>query len=443
MKRDGFYFGPVFVSLTIIAIIIFWVASNMNWGENRWHKLLKIDGVGYYSYLPAIFIYQDLTFDFYDNIKSENPRPELDVDFVTKTDIGKINKYYSGTALSIMPFFLVSHFLTEITGHHADGYSYYYLLGIQFAAFFYLLMGLILLSSILKFYAIRNANRAIIIVSILFGTNLFYYVIHEPFMSHIYSFAFVNLFVWAVLNYLKVSKAFWLLISAFAVGIIFLIRPINIIILLAVPFFVFDFKTLKNQFALMIRKPWILILGILIFMAISFIQLIIYKIQTDSFIVYSYGKEGFDFTNLQIIEFLFSYRKGFFTWTPIAFISLFGLRFIFQKSKFQFFSWILFLLFVVYLLSSWWMWYYGGSFGSRVMIDYLVFFAIPLALLLQKTKFRKLVIIVIIVVSLITQIQTYQYVKGYIHWSEMNHEWYWENFLRIDKVWQEADKPWG
>jgi len=442
MKKSGIYFGPVFFSLTIIVIIIFWISSNMNWGDNRWHKLLKIDGVGYYNYLPAVFIYQDLNFEFYDQVKKDNPRPELDFAFKTKTSAGKINKYYAGTALCNLPFFLTAHLLSHITGQTTDGYSYYYLLGIQFASFFYLIIGLIFLSLTLKIFNISEWNRAIVLMAVFFGSNLFYYVVHEPFMSHVYSFTFVNLFVLSILKYLRTNNYKWILLTTFSLGIIFLIRPVNIIILMAIPFLCSDFTTIKNLFSDLSKKPMIIVKALLIFVALVSIQLIIYKIQTGKFFVYSYGKEGLDLLNPHIFSFLFSYQKGFFVWAPLMFISLFGLKYFFKGSIFQFISWISFILFVVYILSSWWNWYYGGSFGSRVMIDYLVFFAIPLAVLLQKTNSRKLVVTIIIVLGLFTQIQTFQYVKGYIHWSKMNSEWYWDNFLRIDKVLNKADKPW-
>lgn len=443
MKKSGFHFGPVFYSLTIIVIIIFWVSSNMNWGESRWHKLLKIDGVGYYNYLPAVFIYQDLNFEFYENVKKDNSRPELYFSFKTKTEAGTINKYYSGTALCNLPFFLTAHLLSYLKGYSTDGYSYYYLLGIQLAAFFYLILGLIFLSLILKAYKISERNRALIILAVFFGSNLFYYVVHEPFMSHVYSFAFVNLFILSALNYIKSREGKWILISAFALGIVFLIRPINIIVLLAIPFLCSDLETLKSLFSYLMKKPLIIIKALLVLVAIVSIQLIIYKIQTGNFIAYSYGKEALDFAKPHLLEFLFSYRKGFFVWVPLMFFSLLGLKYFFKNSIFQLISWILVILIVVYILSSWWNWYYGGSFGSRVMIDYLVLFAIPLALLLQKTSYPKIVVTFIIVLGLFTQVQTFQYVKGYIHWSKMNSEWYWDNFLRIDKVLNQSDKPWG
>lgn len=443
MKKSGFHFGSVFYSLTIIVIIIFWVSSNMNWGENRWHKLLKIDGVGYYNYLPAVFIYHDLNFEFYDKVIQDNSRPELDFAFKVKTEAGTTNKYYLGTALCNLPFFLTAHLLSYLSGQPADGYSYYYLLGIQLSAFFYLIIGLIFLSLILKRYNISERNRAIILLAVFFGSNLFYYVVHEPYMSHVYSFAFVNLFILSVLNYVKSNDGKWILLAAFALGIVFLIRPVNIIILLAIPFLCSNLETFKSLFTDLIKKPWIIVKTLLIFVIIISSQLIIYKIQTGNFIVYSYGKEALDFTKPHMLDFLFSYRKGFFVWVPLMFFSLLGLKYFFKNSIFQLITWISFILIVVYILSSWWNWYYGGSFGSRVMIDYLVLFAIPLALLLQKTSYPKIVVTIIIVLGLFTQIQTFQYIKGYIHWSKMNSEWYWDNFLRIDKVLNQADKPWN
>ena len=172
------------------------------------------------------------------------------------------------------------------------------------------------------------------------------------------------------------------------------------------------------------------------------LQLIIYKIQTGNFLVYSYGKESLDFSNPQMWKFLFSYRKGFFVYTAVFFLSMLGSWYFLKKNFFQFFWWFAFLTVVVFVLSSWWQWYYGGSFGSRVMIEYYVFFAIPLALLLQKNRYRKAIAVVVVLLIFVCQFQTYQYRYGYLHWSEMNKERYWDNFLRIDKVLNDDEKEW-
>ena len=191
-------------------------------------------------------------------------------------------------------------------------------------------------------------------------------------------------------------------------------------------------RGLKNYFL-----RWkILMLSIVIILSICSIQLIIYKWQTGTFFVYSYGKEGFNFGSPQIANFLFSYKKGFFLYTPICLISLFGFASIW-KDKFKVITLFCFLFFVVYTLSSWWMWYYGGSFSSRVMVDFLPFYAILLGLLLQgtsKTFLRGTCFTVFFLLVLLNQIQTLQYRYYVIHWSNMDKESYWDTFLDIEPI---------
>ncbi len=76
------------------------------------------------------------------------------------------------------------------------------------------------------------------------------------------------------------------------------------------------------------------------------------------------------------------------------------------------------------------------------MIEYYIYFFILFSLLLQKSRRKKFLTVLTLALIIICQIQTYQYKNGYIHWSEMNKERYWDNFLRIDKVINRAEKEW-
>ena len=168
---------------------------------------------------------------------------------------------------------------------------------------------------------------------------------------------------------------------------------------------------------------------------IIFIQPLIYKIQTGEFFIYTYEGEGFNFFKPAIFEILFSYKKGLFLYTPLLLISLFGLRSMYSRGKFEFYSLILFLGFLTYVLSSWWSWWYGGSFSSRVYMDYLSLFAILLGLAIQSISVnlvRKAYIGLVMALVIVCQIQTFQYRYYYIHWSEMTKEKYWDVFLRVD-----------
>jgi len=83
------------------------------------------------------------------------------------------------------------------------------------------------------------------------------------------------------------------------------------------------------------------------------------------------------------------------------------------------------------------MWYYGGSFSSRVYVEYIPLFMITMAIGLQRIKIESLkniYISLILVLIIFCQIQTYQYRYYQIHWSDMTKEKYWEVFLRVDKL---------
>jgi putative copper export protein len=81
------------------------------------------------------------------------------------------------------------------------------------------------------------------------------------------------------------------------------------------------------------------------------------------------------------------------------------------------------------------MWFYGGSFSTRVFVEYIPLFAILLGTAIHKIKrYKKSFHTVIILLIVLCQIQTYQYRYLQIHWSDMTKEKYWDVFLRIDRL---------
>lgn len=436
MKKQTNYINSIFVFLFILVVSI-WVTANINWGSHRYTRIIKVDGNGYYAYLPATFIYHDLNFGFFDEIRDKYHPSNFDYDYRYDYKGNTVDKYYCGTALAMAPFFLMGHIITSATDLPADGYSYYYLLFISIAAIFYLMIAVIYLDKVLKVYINSQVNRMLVVLLMVFGTNLFYYTVHEPSMSHVYSLAFITLYLYCVQQYFISFKRSSLIASAIFLGIIVLIRPVNIIIIFAIPFFAGDLNTYAKGIKQLLNNYLTLISAVLVFCIVVSLQLIIYKIQTGSYLIYSYADEGFNFLHPHIWKFLFSYKKGLFVYTPITFLALAGGYFLFRKNKFQFWTITGFLLIVVYILSSWQQWYYGGSFSSRVMIEYLPAFMILLAFLLQGIKGKRNQIAMITLLALLVivcQIQTYQYYVAQIHWEDMDKQKYWDVFLRIDKL---------
>ncbi len=423
-------------AIPIIAVILVIVSLNINSGKDYRSGMIMSDGKGYYAYLPAIFIYHDLHFHFFDKIEKETYYSKYHYyDYRITVDDRVINKYYAGTALAMLPFFGMGHLLSVITGEPPDGYSVWYSSMINLAAICYLAIGLWFLSKLLRTWDIRRGYVTLILCTIVFGTNVFYYSVVEFAMSHIYSFTFVTIFLYFSRQYFIRHGDRDLIIAGLTLGMVTLIRPVNVLILLAVPFlagswngFITGVKELRHH-----RTGFLI--SVLFFIAVFSIQLIIYQIQTGHPWVYSYGQEQFRFNRPHMLSILFSYKKGLFLYTPIVFISLTGLYFLWKQDRFSTWWLLGFLILLTYILSSWWMWYYGGSFSSRVYIEYFSLFAILMGLTLERlTKKvpRRIYMGLIIVLTLFCQIQTYQYRYYFIHWSEMTKEKYWDTFMRID-----------
>lgn len=432
----NFKYPATIALLTFIVLI--WVSSNISWGGNKWKGILESDAKGYYAYLPAVFIYQDLNFNFFDKIEKKKYYQEhLYYDYRVGSKEKRINKYYCGTAIAQMPFFFVAHAITYILEKERDGYSKPYIVLVNISAIFYHILGIIFIWKLLVRYKVSYGHAFLVMLVTSFGTNLFAYTVVEPGMSHVYSFAFISMFIYYSKVFFENQSRRHIVIMAFLLGIIILCRPINGMIVLLLPFISGSWQNLKKGLMYITNKWKIAVTASILLLSLCSIQLVIYKISTGGFFVYSYGQEQFNFLNPHMIDILFSYKKGLFLYTPIYLVSLSGLFFIRKYSKFQFISCSLFLILITYIFSSWWMWYYGGSFSSRVYVDYIPVFMILLGLFLKdlyKKRLKKVLITLLFLLIALCQVQTYQYRRYDIHYSEMNEEKYWKVFLMIDKL---------
>jgi len=421
----------VSLSFAAIAVILLVVTTNINWGKNDWKGALESDAKGYYSYLPAVFIYQDLNFSFLEEIEKKYDQKHLYYEYRSNAHGVLINKYYGGVALLQLPFFMGAHALTLISGGAADGYSKYYMLAISVSSWFYHLLGLYFMVQLFQLYQVKPKVIALLLFAISFGTNLFVYTIVEAGMSHVYSFCLVAIFLVTGFRYLVKGEKMLLWKCSLLLGLIVLCRPINILAVLFIPFLFPSWKGFWETLKVAVGSIKSVVHLIVPFFVVISLQLLYYKLATDHFLVYSYDEEGFNFGNSECINFLFSYKKGLFLYTPMYLIAALSLFFVNHLSYFQKGVWAFSMALVIYIFSSWWMWFYGGSFSARVMVEFIPLFVLPLALFLNQLKGKISLIVSLAVVLLIAlcQIQSYQYRYYEIHYSEMTQDKYWDVFL--------------
>jgi hypothetical protein len=257
-------------------------------------------------------------------------------------------------------------------------------------------------------------------------------------MSHGYLFFLYSSVLFLTERWYRERSLTFSILLGLALGMITLIRPTDVVVsLIPLLWFTHDFsERLKiwNENALKI-------LAIVLSAAfVLSIQLIYWKLMTDLWIYYSYQHEGFNWTDPKIIQGLFSYKKGWFIYTPLAFVGILtAIAMLFTKLKS--YSLMIGAIYIplIYVVFCWSNWYYGGSFGCRVMIQTLALLAYPLAFLLEwliGSKSKTLLVVVFSFIGILVALnlfQTWQYDKGIIHWEAMDKEKYWKVFGKLSK----------
>ena len=426
----------------ILLMLFFLLVSNQYLNDRN--NLIEADGRGYYEFLPATFIYHDLNFKYLDTLQTEYYDDEMIArDFYPRLKNGqRFDKYFIGTAVLQAPFFAVGHLYAVNSQHFvADGFSKPYQISILGAALFYAFFGLIFIRKLLNSY---NVNRFWIAISqfgIVFCTSLLNYMQWEPAYSHVYSFFLILGFLYFARSYFTTENRKSLFWSIIFLGIIFLVRPVNVLILLFLPLIAENYSSFFNAIKSMFNKHIkTTIFSVVIVILLLQIQCLIWYFQTGSWMYYAYGEESFNWSDLHFIDFLFSYRKGFFLWAPWFFlvfiIGIIG-HLLLKKSQ-RLVLFVVSFSVLIYVLSSWWAWTYGGSLGARPMIDFYPLFLVFIApILASKIKLLKtLFLLSIPFCSVLMITQTDQYQRTIVTPDSMSQLSYWKVFMKTDPMYE-------
>lgn len=417
--KAGRFFNSSFAIIALVLTIVF--ATSRFW-ESK--PVIAWDITLYYSYLPALFIYDDIAF--------ENPSQEwFDRQFgAGQTPIGKHSiKMTSGLAMLYSPFFFGAHlYALNSESFPADGFSLPYRFALLLSDLVFCLIGLWFLGKwLMLFFPEKVATLTAIVIYA--GSNMPYYTFVEP-MSHIYNFALVSMILYWTSRYINTQKVKFAVGIGVAAGLLVLIRPTNIIALIFPLLLVV--KSLSNLNRTLLTKH--VFLSVLLAFLVCVPQLVYWKYISGQWIYYSYSDEGFFFTNPEIWKGLFSYRKGWLVYSPVLFLALPGFYFLYQQKKDFVLASLITLFIALWVTFSWWCWWYGGGFGARALIEFLPYMALPLAALFLWTSKQKLVlkiptITLVIFLCFWSVFMNKQYKSGIIHYDSMTKELFWKQFL--------------
>lgn len=343
------------------------------------------DKAGYYSFLPAVFLY---------NFKADQFPNGIDLatgdGFYLNKKTNKVEtKYTCGNALLATPFFLVTHWYQLATGEIHDGFSKPYFVALNYSSIFYLLLGLVILYHYLKTKT-HWISALLTTILVFSATNLFYYGTIDTFMTHVYSFFLFASILWVKEKYLQTNNNYFFILLAVVSGMIVLIRPTNILFL----GLVLLIKSSKNGLTVKdeIRSifSWKnIIIGGIIFLFILSPQFIYNNYINGSPLQYSYKDEGFPYLlSPKILDVLFNPNNGLFLYSPLYLFLFIAVCYSTLRNKN--FGWIgLFaFLLMLYVCSSWHAIFWGCGFGQRNFVDILPIFAISLSFLFNTIQER-------------------------------------------------------
>ena len=430
MKALNWSFSKLLLLTFAFISVVFFLS--FKWVNNQWRYNIASDGKGYYVYLPAAFIYHDFSYQFTKYTEEKYYPGDVQPSVAQFPSGQKLNKYFVGEAVLLMPFFFVACFLSYLFQFPIDGYSFIFQASVSVAALFYALAGLYMLSKFLKHFIASDNIISLVLLLVFLGSNLLHYTWMEPSMSHVYSFFAISVFMAFSADFFKFKNKAKLLLLIAIFGIICLIRPVNALIIFTLPF-IWMLLKIRSPFAIIIQSKMTVLLGFLLFGAILFLQLLLYKLQIGQWWTWAYANEGFNFSHPHFSELVFSFRKGWLVYTPIAFISIVSAIPMWRKNVVLLLAFLMPLVIIVYVASSWHDWAYGASYGCRPMTEYIGFVIIPLALSLQTIKnylFKAILVFSTWCLLLLNCVQVYQINKHILLWDNMSFKAYKASFLK-------------
>jgi hypothetical protein len=403
-------------------------------GEDWRYQVVTSDGRGYYAYLPAIFVFNDPSYESVKNAERASYEHGIAQTYVFNNEAGRqYNKYYPGVAVLQTPFFLAGLGISYLIGQPVTGYSDASLLMVIFASLCYALAGFYFFQRALKGFGFSSRETLGLSTLIYFGSQVFYQTLALPSFSHNYSFFLFACFIVLIQRLIDQPSRRDYFLLGLTFGLILVVRPTNGLLLFFIPFLAGDPARLKTFFAeLFTWSNRFLISGILGGILSIMLLPILWKWQVGSWILWSYHGEGFNFLHPRIWETLWSYRIGLFVHTPITLLAVFGLIELYRRSTYQFWTWLGYFSLLLFVISSWWCWDYESNFGHRALTEHMLIFAFPLGLLMRKMNTKLFWSIGLVVVGLATM-RAYQKVSGIFTEQRFSALTYWKSMGDLDR----------
>jgi len=375
--------------------------------------IIGSDGIGYYMYSRSLIIDGDINFENeYSRLK-----PEVNLETL-KTPTGLTsNQYAVGPGLMWAPFFAITHSIILGLNHMGfkisnDGYGYPYQIAICVGSIFYGFWGIALIyRTVNKFYPKIALFTCILI---WLATNVIYYMVAEPSMSHACSLFATSIFIYVWLKTRNSFSLFWCLLIGLSGGFVALVRQVDgTLLILPILDIIFNNQDIKD----ILKKVFCIALS---FFAIFSIQMGVWFILNGNPFLSGYflnSSYGFSWLHPHFFEVFFSTEHGLFLWHPVLLLAVIGFLFFYKIDHKLTLLLVIGIISQGYLIGAWSSWTQADAFGGRMFIGSLPIFAIGLAAFgdwTERSRFLALYILVGGLLIIWNALFFFQYRFGFI-----------------------------
>ena len=394
-----------------------------------YHSQIFADKAGYHIYFPAYFYY---------DMDAEN----LPDSIVQKTGTGFrlenkkiITKYPIGVAICQAPFSLIASLLDSFLGIDNNyGFTENHHLALNWATAIWGTIGLfLLLLSAVHYWNLSHMQSYMLVLGILFLSNLLYYTTRDCGMSHAYSFtvfAGIQYLLLKILHNQNIKNIDFILILILG-SLLLVLRPLNSVFVIFPVSYILISKWSNFKKIVLDVNVWGWLLGFSLASIPVFLQL--------GYNYYAYGKpiadgyagESFsNFGNLDLMKFWFSPNNGVLLHSPILLLVFLAVIKQWRNNRIIALYLVYFLV-ISFTYAGWWSPELGCGFGHRGFTEHLAFFALPISFILKSNSTNKLRIAQIFMLALAVLLFISQF--NFDGCWQSDNAWDWELFMRSFK----------
>jgi len=434
------------LTLIICSLFLFYSPFlTKRWNNSGPQAVICWDNYGYYLYLPALF-YDDLgKLHKYDYIQATyHPASDAKDQAFIQSLTGKyVMNYSCGQAILESPAFAIGHFLAKASGYKADGFTLPYQVALTFWCVFVACLGLWTMRKLLLRY-FDDWLVAICLLILCIGTNYYYYVSFSI-LTHAYLFTIYSFILYLTDSFYRSEKKqiVYVVFIGLLSGLAAITRPTEIIcVIIPVLWGVDGIDSLRERATFLLKNTKFIFLYILSVFIAALPQLIYWKVYAGHWLFFSYhgADKTFSFLHPHVLDVLFSYQKGWFTYTPVMFLSILGFYQLYKNYTQLFWCIAVFTIGNIYLVSSWDIWWYGGSFSMRALIQSYALLMFPLSAFLSDMLRRKylkyITVAILLFCAWLNLFMTYQgngsFKYGILEGEGMTYAYYWRIFGKTD-----------